>query len=96
MHKRVLVVALFVVGLAASSTAQEKTTVENAVKHCVDVVHRFTADETDKRFFQKFDAFYNPAKGQVENNAVMVGDQEPLYQFNKCMTSQGYPLSYNK
>jgi hypothetical protein len=55
-------------------------------------VHRFPADEVDKLFFRKFDAFYNTATGKVQNNAVYVGDQAALYQFDKCMASKGYPL----
>jgi hypothetical protein len=56
------------------------------------VVHRFPADKSDLSFFKKFDAFYNSAAGRVENNAFLDGDLPALYQFNKCMASQGFPL----
>ncbi len=48
---------------------------------------------TNEGFFKKFDAFYNLATGTVQNNATEVaGDTEPLYEFNKCMASEGLPL----
>ena len=75
--------------------AQEKSlksTIDDVVKQCVDVVHRFPADKSDLSFFKKFDAFYNSAAGRVENNAFLDGDLPALYQFNKCMASQGFPL----
>jgi hypothetical protein len=92
LHKGVLPVALLVVCLATSATAQENSALEKTVKQCVDVVHRFPSDEIEKRFFQKFDAFYNPATGTVQSNAVYVGGQAALYQFNKYMASKGFPL----
>jgi hypothetical protein len=76
--------------------AQEKTSIDTVIKQCVDVVHHFPADQIEKTFFKNFDAFYNPASGQVENNAIVVGDQAALYQFNKCMASHGFPLKYAK
>jgi hypothetical protein len=39
-----------------------------------------------------FDAFYNSATKMVENNAIYVRDQSALYEFRKCMASQGLPL----
>ena len=64
-----------------------------AITHCLDVVHRFPVDNgVEQRFFKHFDAYYNPASGQVENNAVYNGDQAPLFQFDKCMASRGFPL----
>jgi len=78
-----------------ASMAQEKSpksTIDDVVKQCVDVVHRFPADNGDLSFFKKFDAFYNSAAGRVENNAFLDGDLPALYQFNKCMASQGFPL----
>jgi hypothetical protein len=72
--------------------AQEKSpksTIDDVVKQCVDGVHRFPADKSDLSFFKKFDAFYNSAAGRVENNAFLDGDLPALYQFNKCMASQG-------
>jgi hypothetical protein len=93
MHRRVLAVALFVVaGLATSATAQQgKSTIENAVKHCVDVVHRFPA-QVDKYIFENFDAFYNSATSTVQNKAFGIFDRPALYQFDKCMASEGFPL----
>jgi hypothetical protein len=78
-------------GAQANLASVNKPTADDLVQHCVDVVHHHS-DATG--FFAKFDAFYNPANGTVENNARLVGDEEPLYQFNKCMASQGQPLTY--
>src|SRR6266852_3993586 len=72
-----------------ASTIDQLTPVAKAVKHCSDVV-RAKPDA----WSQKFDAFYNPASRKVENNATMVGDQQPLFEFNKCMTEMGFPLTY--
>ncbi len=92
MHNRVFAAAFFGVCLATSAMAQENAAVEKAVKECIDVVHRFPADEMEKQFYKKFDAFYNSATGRVQNNGYLNGDIPPQYQFNKCMASQGFPL----
>jgi hypothetical protein len=75
-----------------SPDQQSQAIIEKAVKHCVDVVHQFPADQMEAQFFKRFDAFYNPASGRVENNGYLNGDLPPVYQFNKCMASQGVPL----
>lgn len=96
-----LVVALAC--LASPSMAQQNAPpqpaqVASVVKHCVEFVHQFPAHNqmdvtTDAGFFNRFDAFYNPATGAVQNNATgVVGDTEPIYQFDKCMASEGLPL----
>jgi hypothetical protein len=71
---------------------ETQTAINDAVKYCVDVVHRFPADPIEAQFFRGFDAFYNPASGRVENNGYRNGDLPPLYEFNKCMASQSVPL----
>lgn len=77
-----------VVTLAAFATPSLAQTAAEAitktVSYCVGEVH--------KSGFQRFDAFYNPATGLVENNAFTVGDQNALYVFRKCMAAQGIPL----
>jgi len=77
---------------AVAQTAEKKSAIDDVVKHCVDVVHNFPADQMDVKFFKKFDAFYNSASSQVENNSYLNGDLPPLYQFKKCMAMQGFPL----
>jgi hypothetical protein len=74
------------------SPEQSQAIIEKVVQYCVDVVHKFPADETEAYYFKRFDAFYNPATGLVQNNGYLVGDEPPLYEFNKCMASQGLPL----
>jgi hypothetical protein len=65
-----------------------------AVKHCVSVVHNtHSPDQYEQHFYQHFDAFYNPATGVVQNNAKFVGDQDPLFIFNKCMSENGFPMT---
>src|SRR5690349_11696872 len=71
------------------SPEQSQALIEKAVKHCVDVVHQFPADQIEAQFFKRFDAFYNSATGRVQNNGYLNGDLPPLYQFQKCMASQG-------
>ena len=71
---------------------QSQAMIEKVVKHCVDVVHQFPADQVLALYFKRFDAFYNPATGRVENNGYLNGDRPPLFEFNKCMASQGLPL----
>jgi hypothetical protein len=95
---RNLYVALALVGVCCGNVrarAQDTpttTTINNAVNYCVDQVHHFPADEMSAQFYRHFDAYYNAGTGRVENNAFLNGDQPPLYQFNKCMASQGLPL----
>jgi hypothetical protein len=38
----------------------------------------------------RFDAFYNPGTGLVENNATW--DQTALFGFDKWMAKQGHPV----
>jgi hypothetical protein len=63
-------------------------TVDNAVQVCIQVTH--------KSGYPYFDAFYNPATKRVENNISLAYQQPALFYFNKCMASQGFPLSYEK
>ena len=56
-----LAVLLGLLLASVASMAQEKSpksTIDDVVKQCVDVVHRFPADKSDLSFFKKFDAFY--------------------------------------
>lgn len=87
------VAALVVVGgcqSAAAAPAEEQPDIDKAIKQCLDVVHRFPADQFEAPFFKQFDAYFNRVTGQVENNAYRGGDAPVLYQFNKCMASYGY------
>jgi hypothetical protein len=74
------------------SPEQSQAIIEKVVKHCVDVVHQFPAVQMEAQFFKRFDAFYNSSIGRVQNNGYLNGDVPPLYEFNKCMASQGFPL----
>lgn len=73
------------------------TTVVEAVKYCVELVHRLAPkEEFQGSFYKQFDAYYNPATEKVHNNAYRNGDTPPLYQFNKCMVETGFPLGPSK
>jgi hypothetical protein len=72
------------------------STIASVVKNCVNTVHQFPTDSINALFFAGFDAFYNPATQRVENNATRVGDQDPLFQFNKCMAATGFALGERK
>lgn len=105
MRSKIALSIFCVLCVATSARAQDNSTQQNpavaspiarAVSHCVAAVHQMKSDAVSAQFFKHFDAFYNPATQHVENNAVYVGDQQPLYEFNKCMALQGFPLSYGK
>ena len=95
---RVLIIpsAIIALNLAWISTSQgqEPAVINKAVSECLNFVHSFPADPTYEPFFKKFDAYYNPGTGLVENNAMTNGDQAALFQFNKCMVQHGVPLQY--
>jgi hypothetical protein len=78
----------FLVALAASqpsfAMAADANAINNSIKFCVAQVH-LQDDEPS----QRFDAFYNPSTGRVENNAAYDSDQEPLHRFEQCMAMQG-------
>ena len=86
----VLNLALVQTALAEETTTQltpaEVAGVIKAVTKCLDVVHA-----KDDTFSKNFDAYFDPATGQVENNAAFAGDREPHSRFNNCMAQQAYP-----
>jgi hypothetical protein len=91
----IIKIAVFAVSAAATwcgpatafaQSSQNDAGIVKVVKYCVDVVHS-SGDGG-------FDAFYNPATGNVENNTLTVGEQSWLFIFNKCMAEQGFPLKY--
>jgi hypothetical protein len=79
------VLAALTASLPSFAMAVDDVTINNLVKFCVARVH-LQNDEPS----QRFDAFYNPATGRVENNAIYDADQEPLSRFEKCMAMQGF------
>jgi hypothetical protein len=88
----VLNLAIVPVAVAEETTQPSPATINEAVSKCVDVVHSYKGLERDEYFSKKFDAYYNPLTGRIENNAQYAGDRDPLFRFNKCMTQQGVPL----
>jgi hypothetical protein len=78
---------------AFAQTSQNNAAIVQAVKYCVDYVH---SASPGNYFYKGFDAFYNPATGNVENNVVYAGGQEALFVFDKCMAGQGFPLKYGQ
>lgn len=66
---------------------------KKVITQCVQVVRNSAPkDDLSERFYAQFDAFYNPASGRVQNNNIYNGGLPAVYAFNKCMTSQGFPL----
>jgi len=63
-----------------------------AIAQCVTRV-RASAPAGQEQFYVGFDAYYNPGNGRVMNNVRYNGEAPALYAFNKCMASQGFPLS---
>ena len=69
--------------------AVEVEKLKNTIALCVDYSKKNApVGET----FEKFDAFYNPANGHIENNVLYNGQRPALYAFNKCMTKLGFSL----
>jgi hypothetical protein len=98
-HPKLVAIAAFAglfTGTSLPATAQDKTVIDlidRAVKICVEQVHRFQpAEAWQTQYFQQFDAYFNAATATVQNNGWRNGDAPPLYQFNKCMAGQGFPL----
>ena len=69
-----------------ATPAMAADNIEKAVKACVEVAH--------SAGYEYFDAYYNSASKSVENNITYVYQQSALFPFNKCMASQGFPLTY--
>jgi hypothetical protein len=81
------IIALVVLAAATPATAAGNAgAILAAVKTCIDFVHT--------QGYPAFDAFYNNATKSVENNVTIAMNQPALFDFNKCMASQGFPLSY--
>lgn len=75
---------------ATHSAAEQSAALSQIVADCVEVVHHTEPSS----FYVHFDATYNPATGMVEYNHV--GGQDALSIFNKCMASNGRPLTYGR
>jgi hypothetical protein len=83
--------AILVLNLAWVPTSHADTaTINKTVSECINFVHALGDS------FKKFDAYYNPATGRVENNVMYVADQPAIFQFNKCMAQHGLPLGPKK
>jgi hypothetical protein len=74
------------------SQSGDPTLTKAAVKNCVDQVHDAGYDN--------FDAYYNEATRNVENNLpqsfVTPDDEATNYEFRKCMADAGFPLGYRR
>jgi hypothetical protein len=86
-----------VIGLC-SSLAQTQTAPDAAaligkiIKQCVAAVHASPSEKILEEYYRGFDAYYNSATAKILNNATTVGDQKPLFVFQKCMSEKGFPL----
>jgi hypothetical protein len=87
-----VVAALFLVGSEAFAESRS-VPIDKTIETCVKKVRAIPS--YGDQFFHNFDAFYNPSDGTVQNNATSSMDMAAVFQFNKCMTELGYPLSKN-
>jgi hypothetical protein len=95
MYKKVIF-SLLLLSPTSSAVAQSTDTINKAVNECIEVVHSSPGNDFEKFSDKKFDAYYNPATGLVENNVIYMDDKGSLFKFNKCMTSMGLPLGPKK
>ena len=82
--------------LASGGTpADQLPALRKAIAECASNVRgsAMQRDPIEQKFFSDFDAYYNPAAGRVQDNVIYNGGLPAKYQFNKCMTEQGWPLS---
>ncbi|HEV2545910.1 MAG TPA: hypothetical protein VGU20_01095 [Stellaceae bacterium] len=96
MLRRFLFASIVVLPCASFAQSNDAASVAKAVEYCVNIVHKtkLSAEEAYlSSFYKDFDAFVNPASGLIENSARRNGDQKPLFIFNKCMASRGFPLT---
>jgi hypothetical protein len=73
-------------------TPDQTAELNKVVKQCVAAVHAAPSEMLMEEFYRKFDAYYNPRTGRVENNVTTMGDQKAYFVFKKCMSEKGYPL----
>jgi hypothetical protein len=66
------------------------------VKACVETTRAHQGPGGDAVLNPRFDAFYNPATGRVQDNVTMVFQQEYRFVFQKCMAEHGLPLGGGK
>jgi hypothetical protein len=66
--------------------------IDKVVKQCVAAVRAASSEKGLEGFYRGFDAYYNSRTAKVLNNATTVGDQKPLFVFQKCMSENGIPL----
>lgn len=66
--------------------------IDGVVKQCVAAVHAAHSEKGLEDFYRGFDAYYNSRTAKVLSNATTVGDQKPLFVFQKCMSEKGVPL----
>lgn len=71
---------------------QGAANITTTISKCVASVHSAAPADFNKTYYEGFDAYYNQATGMVTNNATRVGDEAPLYLFQKCMATAGLPL----
>jgi hypothetical protein len=92
------IIAAFVSFAASSGHAQtDLTAAKQAVRECVAQVRQeATRRENYDQFGQpamwrNFDAYVSP-DGLVHNNTKLVGEQDGVYRFEKCLAGHGFSL----
>jgi hypothetical protein len=77
------------IGLAAGAPTPIAG-IEATVRHRVDQAQQPQPGELQRDLRSRFDTFYSPGTGLVENNAAW--DQAALFAFDKWVATQGHPL----
>jgi hypothetical protein len=95
---RALCIAVaFLASAASPGQAQtDLTAAQQAVRECVVQVRQEAAQTENYQFGQPpmwrtFDAYISP-DGRIHNNALLVGQQEGVYRFEKCLAEHGFSL----
>jgi hypothetical protein len=73
-------------------TPDQVTLLKKVISQCVQSVRSQAPQGYEARYWTGFDAYYG-GSGRVQNNIRYVEERPALYEFNKCMASQGWPLS---
>lgn len=77
-------------------TGEQIEMLKKVIAQCIEVARASAPKDTPDYslgFYTRFDAYYNVASGLVQNNVRLSGEMPALYAFNKCMASQGWPLT---
>jgi hypothetical protein len=90
------IIAMLVYAASPAFAQTDLTTTKQAVRECVTQVRQDAMRAENYQYGQppmwrKFDAYISP-DGRVHNNAKLVGEQDGVYRFEKCLAEHGFSL----